>query len=425
MRRTLPTLALAAACFTLTTACGDQAEQRAKSEIGAPHDDEDLNDDEYDPDTLTRYRKALPARAQLEAKAPEGPDGMGLVLGETADAVQFVQEPVHGINGAVGGVLDMLEAVTATEPTLYDSEKGEFLWGPYDNDDSPVIGDTVAVWIVDNGEDAEEDFRYHYAFARGMGNDLASMVPVIFGGAEPDANNEDYGAGITLYDLEANRVFSDANGGLAQGQGRFVALYAKGEDENEAGTDVTWVVAAFRNFIGDDEAANGEAEAANFNHLFGHVDGADGTELDFVSIDALGDLHQNEDDADGEELEFLSIDVVAVNQGIGRGEILIAGGDLDDDNAPVNAGFSVECWDGAVARTYYDLNYLNGQVIVHDDEQSEGDISGCEGPFQATIEDLGIPTLDSIDQDLFAGLDALASNGLQAQDDTDAATGDE
>src|SRR5690606_5509963 len=104
-------------------------------------------------------------------------------------------------------------------------------------------------YIRDAGEGA--DFRYHYALLRGVSNDVSTLAPVIWGGANPDATDPDRGSGITLWDFEANYAWEEANnpnfGNEPLDRGRFVTLYGAGPDENDPNSEVALVLASFRN----------------------------------------------------------------------------------------------------------------------------------------------------------------------------------
>jgi hypothetical protein len=146
---------------------------------------------EYDAALLEQYRTAIPKESQLSASAPQA--SIQAIVGDPALLPKGSKDIVFGINGSVGGIIDTMKTIVATEPTIYKSDTKEFVWGPFPNDDG--VG-TVAAYIKDQGEGAE--FRYAYALLRGMDQDLAKMSPVIWGGASPDPNTEDHGKQQTI-----------------------------------------------------------------------------------------------------------------------------------------------------------------------------------------------------------------------------------
>jgi hypothetical protein len=346
-------------------------------------------------DLLPQYRAAIPSEAQLEASAPQG--GSGAKLGDPAVFPAGSQDIVVGINGSVGYIVQTMKAIVALEPTLYNSDTKEFFWGPYDNKDG--FG-TVAAYIKDAGEGAE--FRYHYALLRGADQDVAKMKPVIWGGATPDASNEAHGAGVTLWDFEANHAFEQANNpdyaNLQLERGRFVAVYAAGAaDKGQA----AFVVSVLRGFVPKENPA---AAPADLDYFYGRFD--DGThQLDFLDWES----HYNLDsDPAKTAAEAVSVHMAFLNEGVGRAEAQAKEGDL----AANQVADVVECWDGALAETHISLTVSTDGV--QDGQVSEGDVASC-GIFQKSLGELGVPSLADVDPDMMAKLDEVATNGAPAE----------
>jgi hypothetical protein len=307
------------------------------------------------------------------------------------------QDIVVGVNGAVVGIIQTMKAVVALEPSLYNSDTKEFFWGPYDNKDG--FG-TVAAYIKDAGEGAE--FRYHYALLRGVDKDVAKMKPVIWGGATPDATNEAHGAGVTLWDFEANYAFEKANNPdhatLQLDRGRFVAVYAAGaEDKGQA----AFVVSVLRNFVPKDKP---QAAAANLDYFYGRFD--DGThKVDF--LDWKSQINVDSDPAKT-AAEAVGVHMAFLNEGVGRAEAQAKEGDL----AAGQVVDIVECWDAALAQSYTSFaTSTNGQ---QDGQVSDGDAASC-GIFQKTLAELGVPSLADVDSAMMAKLEEVATNGAPAE----------
>src|SRR5690349_17276996 len=110
------------------TACGKPAEDPA-----------------YDAALLEQYRAVLPS--QDAAASSPGESGGARAIGGDAEYPHHARPIVLGINGAVLGIIALLDAVTSIEPTVYNSETKEFFWGPYDNDHD--FG-SVAAYIREN-----------------------------------------------------------------------------------------------------------------------------------------------------------------------------------------------------------------------------------------------------------------------------------
>jgi hypothetical protein len=354
--------------------------------------------DQYDPALLAEYRAALPKMQQLEAQAPQASAAAIAAVGDPALYPNGSYDIAIGINGAVAGIITILDTVTSIEPTIFNSETNEFVWGPYPNEDG--IG-FVAAYIREAAPDA--DFRFEYALLRGIDNDIANLTPVIWGGASPDPSNEDYGVGVTLWDFEANRAFEELHNpdfaNLVLDRGRFVALYAKGPDENNPAADVAFVLASFRAFVPQD---NPMAAPADLDYFYGRFEGD--ITVDFLDYETAFDVSEP---ADG-LAENIGVRMAFLNEGTGRAEADAAGGSLTE----TQQGLAVECWNAAIQQSYISFQVLdNGAPIA---SAEEGNVADC-GLFTASLSELGVPSLDDVDPALRAALDEVATNGIPAQ----------
>ena len=160
----------------------------------------DQDQPDYDEAQLALSRQALPSRARLEA--PRATPSTATLLGAPAEYPRASAEIILGINGAVGATVDMLEFITSLPPTIYNSNTKEFVWGPFEADDYGYM----AAYIKDVGDAG--DFRFEYALLRGASNDLATLTPIIYGGATPDPLNDDRGEGATVWDMTAADAFA-------------------------------------------------------------------------------------------------------------------------------------------------------------------------------------------------------------------------
>ena len=370
--------------------------------------------DSYEPELLASHISALPnleilrAGSVLAANVADG-TAQAALLGDTATYPLAMHPVVTGINQAVAGIVLTLETITAIPPTLYDSDKREFLWGPWPNEDSAMEDDYVMVWIRDESDSPDADFHYVYAMVRGIGTDLANLTPVMWGGASPDPANDDYGFGATLWDFEANRAFEESHGTGTDGldEGRFAAVYARAPSEDDPGAEHTVVIAAFRDFVPSDKPGSSPAD---LDYLYGHVVGPEWT-VDFVDLALHGDVHQPVGATEVKE-EDLQIWAAFVNGGFGRAEVIMAGGDVADmaaDHVRV-----LECWDAAVAQTYWNVTHV-GLEGTETDFETEGTPDGCGAPFGQSLSDLNVPSLATVDAQLLADLDEVASEGIPTQ----------
>ncbi|HWN66610.1 MAG TPA: hypothetical protein VNM90_03160 [Haliangium sp.] len=349
----------------------------------------------FDPVLLEEYRAALPKMNRLEAQAPQASAASISAVGDPAVYPVGSYDIATGINGAVTGIIQVLDTVTSLEPTIFNSETQEFFWGPFPNEDG--IG-FVAAYIRE--AEAGADFRYEYALLRGIDNDVANLKAVIWGGASPDATNEDHGVGVTLWDFEANRAFEQEHNPafdtLVLDRGRFVALYAAGPDENDPEAEAAFVLAAFRDFV---PADNADAAAADLDYFYGHYE--KGITVDFIDFETAFDVS---DPTDG-VAENVGVRMAFLNEGTGRAEATATGGSLEAGQE-VHA---VECWNAAIEQTFIQFEITGGTEPVG--PVAEGNVADC-GLFTATLDDLKIPSLDDVDPALRAALDEAASNGI-------------
>lgn len=347
---------------------------------------------QYDEAQLAIARSALPTRANLEA--PQATASTATLLGAPAEYPHASSDLILGINGTVGATVDLLEFITALPPTFYNSDTLEFVWGPFEDEN---YGYTAA-YIKDVG--SAGDFRYEYAFLRGATNDLATLTPIIYGGATPDENNEDRGFGVAAWDMTAADDFAaqhDPNYDVTAGhdRGRFVAAFGAGPDENDPNTEVTFVVAVFRDFVGADSE---DGQGVDLDYFYGHGD-AVGMSWDFVDYELGMDVSE-----DG-IAEDVGVRMAFLNGGIGRAEADAAGGSLD-----AGQSYSViECWDTSLNQTFIEANLKEGGVSTLTD--SLGAPEDC-GLFNASLDDIGVPRLENVDPELIAALDQAAVNGL-------------
>ncbi|UQA63067.1 hypothetical protein [Polyangium aurulentum] len=344
---------------------------------------------------LPQYRAAIPSEAQLMASSPKG--SSNAKVGDPATFPAVSQNIVVIINGSVGHIINTMKGIVALEPDLYNSETKEFFWGPYPNEDG--FG-TVAAYIKDAGEGG--DFRYHYALLRGVDKDVAKMKPVIWGGATPDPSNEEHGAGVTLWDFEANHAFEKDNNpdyaNLKLDRGRFVAVYGAGAGDKGEGA---FVVSVLRNFVPKDKPAE---MPVNLDYFYGHFH--DGTHtLDFLDWQSKFDIHN---DGTKTAAESVGVHMAFLDEGTGRAEAQAKEGDL----AANQVADIVECWDAAIAQTYVSLATSTGGV--QDGQISEGDAASC-GIFQKSLAELGVPSLEDVNAELMSKLEEVATNGAPVE----------
>lgn len=353
-------------------------------------------DEAYSEDDLALARAAVPSVSRLESGVPTPKDNPGaLSVAADSELGELSVAAATEINYPAAAMVRLLEEVVALPPTLYDSEKKEFLWGPWDNEDG--VG-KVLVTIRENPPG--DDFDYGYVFARTMSADLAGAVPVISGGATPDPSEPDHGVGVTLWDIDANNAFDSANDPDIKvadrlEEGKIVMLYGR-EPTDDA--EVLYNVAVLRDFRPEDAAA--DDAPIDSEYFYGRVADPDGT-LHFIDWQFDYDLcdrgpttcWENQTVADAQET--FSLRAAFVGRA-GRGEATMTGGDLSD---PVSV---VECWDKNLITSYFAVD--DGSQILAD--------GSCGGDEEVTLAERGVPTLADVDPALLDAMECVAEEGV-------------
>lgn len=346
--------------------------------------------DAYTDQELAAARASIPTMGMLEAPVlQQGVSSLAAVKeepGEQPEPAEFAEfgDSAVEINAMIGGFIQMIRTVSANPPSQYDAAKREFLWGPYPAED---IHGYVAVWVRDTQD--EGDFRYEYAIAISGDDDIENLRPILWGAGTPHADNENWGVGVMLLDFDevaahhtAHNPSPDAN----MAAGRFAAAYARGPNDDTAAPndEVGFVVAAFRDFVSEEEPNNAPIDA---DYLYGRVMDADNS-VAFIDLEAIGNV---DEDAGGTN-ENLRVRMAFVNDGLGRAEVDISGGSVSQPYSVV------ECWDAGHMRTHY--------------AEASVDDSGCGLLFQNDLDALNVPELSDVDADLRAELGAVAENGV-------------
>ncbi len=354
----------------------------------------------YDEQTLQAFLTAIPTTERLTTSVPSSLDQANALTPEgDAELARAAIEAAGSVNAPAMIMVRLLREIVELPPTLFDSEERRFLWGPWPNDQG--VGN-VFVYIEEAPPEA--DFKYHYAFARAIDNDVSTAKPVIWGGATPDPANPDRGVGVTLWDFEVNNAFDqehDPNydASSPRDRGRFVSLYGHGDG---ADGEYAFNVAVFRDFISKD--AGPEATAADLDFFYGRFNANAGFSVDFLDWAFSGDLCDAaadscfDDNVQADLNEDFMFRVAFLNQGPGRAEATLSGGDLAE---VVDA---MECWDDMHNRTAFELSTDAGALV------QEG---SCSAPFDQPLDSLGLPTLADIDQETMTDLVCVAENGLE------------
>ena len=357
-------------------------------------------DPAYDPATLEAYLRAIPEEARLVADVPTAEPEPG-ALTSTGSAV-LAREGVkfaRAVNEPARLMVQALRSIVQLPPTFFDSEKKQFVWGPWENDDG--VGD-VFVYIQQNA--AGEDFEYSYALARSMQGDLASATPVIWGAATPDAADDQKAVGVTLWDLEANHAFELTHDMSApdQGRGRFVMVYGH---QTEGSRQAFFNVAVFRDFVPGD---NPTADSVDIDYFYGRFLDGSGNSIDFVETTVSADICDAasgtepprqacfDDDAVADQDESFHFVSLFINRGFGRAEATVSGGDVSGEVS------MTECWDPSLDQTFLRVA----------SSASNTEAGSCQAPTDQPMSALGLPSFATLDPALVEKLSCAAEHGV-------------
>lgn len=354
------------------------------------------NDDDrsYDQALLAQYRAALPKQEALTAATPQS-TAASRAYGEPALYPTESYPLALAVNGSVHWIVTTMETITSLPPTFFNSETQEFVWGPYPHDSG--VG-YVSAYI--KKEQPGADFTYSYALLRGIGQDLATVTPVIWGGATPLP--DDQGMGVTLWDFEADNAFREAHDPQYDpdtvSHGRFVTLYGRGPDESAPQNMFAFVIAVFRNFVPEDKPGS---EPVDLDYFYGKYQTPEHT-VDFLDFAAGIDVS---DPSDG-VAEDIQVRMAFLDSGRGRAEASGSGGSLPTGDV-IDV---VECWDEAVDQVY--IRFQHTPAGGAPTGADEGNASECGPIFGHTLDELNLPSRADIDAELMTALGDVAENGL-------------
>ncbi|HBA34189.1 MAG TPA: hypothetical protein DCZ12_08665 [Gammaproteobacteria bacterium] len=382
--------------------------------LGACSDSEENNDTQnYSASQLQTYKAAIPKSSRLSVNAEQSlsrANSTQVQPQAVGDAIYpaFAVTVASSINNTVTSLIEGLEHIVSLPPTLFDSDEKKFIWGPWDNEDG--YG-KVLVYIQENDQEddgSDPEFQYSYALARmAADGDLEKSAVVIWGAATPDTEDENHGAGVTLWDFEANNAFENAynpSPDIGHEQGRFISFYKYDEEAGDGEYLINYSV--FRNVVFEEgqPPANNEVFYGRFVDTDGSELGSPGNSVGFMDwvitadlCDSDGACFDNKDTSNISEDETMRVHLAFFNDGKGRAEANLSGGDLSTSNDVI------ECWDALFEQDYL---FFNGVDLV-------GSVSACSQVFDHSLTDLDIPAIGDIDADDRADMICVAENGLE------------
>jgi len=340
----------------------------------------------YNSGTLDSFRSAIPTAEQLIAGVPAtaGSDS----LSDDSVAVLAGQGVVfaRGINQTTRDIARTLRLLVQAEPDHFDTEREEFVWGPWQMPSGPG-----QARLSIRRDDAAADFEYSYTLSRQMPNEPHTRTVVVWGGTHLDPEDPEQGSGLTAWDLDANAAFEAVHGeghelDPAVGQGRFAMIHGYASH----GTDsVFFHRATFRDFVAPGGDPASLAAPVSVDHFYGRVAEPTGTVVDFLHSEIDSDLcGSNPTSCFGREprqghAERFVFGEFVVDSGSGRAEVVLSGGDLSTEVR------MTECWNAALTRTSYLLRTSDSAVQMMPS-------ATCAGRAAQSSEELGLPTADDV-----------------------------
>jgi hypothetical protein len=386
--------------------------------FGCGDSDETQLQRSYDDDTVAAYRSALPSEDRLVAEMPTAAlDGSmqnadpAAVL--AARGVVFARD----VNETARDIARTLHTLAQKVPDGFSPRRERFVWGPWQSPTGP------GEMTLEIRHDASAELEFRYELARQLPDQPETRTVVLWGESSPDAADPAHGSGYTALDLDANSAFELGHGGSRKaliGRGRFVIAYGHASRADDA---VFFNLAAFRAFLPASEGSESTLPPVSAHHFYGRVAEPSGSVVDFLHAEieqnlcdespescfgavpgnSLGASDRLGSSLSGAALssshpERLVFGEFFVDNGSGRADVSLSGGDLSDELQ------LTECWNAALTRTSYRLTTTEGAQQMMPD-------ATCPGRAALSFEELGLPTPEDVPEWLAKELSCAAENG--------------
>ena len=269
---------------------------------------------------------ALPTGEDVAIHLPEDHDSAGtrthaLTDGETRTADYYIltRNITRELNAGAASVLLLVHVIVQFPPTSVDGN--EYTWGPHSEPLDP------AEWMLVVTENADGTYDWRFDGRSKTAAD-ATFLTIMDGHATPGSRPH-RGSGTVRIDFDVaeqvNPIDNDAEGQVEiaydlenrDGSAAFLDMQIRGEELDDAGNPVP-VSATY--------------------HYEEQLDGAGNFQFD---------IHADIDE-DGSAAEDAVIRSRWMNDGQGRADVRVRGGDLGELTVSLS-----ECWDGTFARVYY------------------------------------------------------------------------
>jgi hypothetical protein len=273
----------------------------------------------------TEHRSVLPDDRLLIDGFDDGALARG--LGETSDYYTLTRQVTHEINGGVGEVLGLIDAITAFDPTWTD-ETSTALWGPWLDD-----GLYGRLWVA-----KDEAGAYGWAIE-----------------LRPETSTEDDWVGVLTGQVEAGADELHSEGWFVMD---LTAIEGAGAGDGTTGTvaceyELFEDGATARVAFGEIAEDGGVPEDGAYK--FEHTRGEGG----LMDVAVTGDISEP---ANGTS-ELLIVRSRWTGDGAGRADATVTGGDL----GPL-VYTETDCWDQGHKTVFFENNF---ELLT------EGDASRC------------------------------------------------
>ncbi len=287
-------------------------------------------------------RKALPTADNIRINLPEqnADEPQQYALGQLADYYVLTRQVTRDFNAGAGFVLILVHAIVQYPPTTVDGDT--YTWGG-EGSSGPLEPADYRLTVTNN-----LDGSYDWSLdGKSKLDPNAQFITVIAGNAV-EGSEPNRGTGSFYIDFDAaelvNPIDNDARGRVD------VAYDLENTDGSQAFIDMHIETAEV------DE--NGDLQPVSADYHY--AENADG------SGDFQFSIHGDLDQDGGNMFEDATIRSRWLNDGSGRADITVTGGDLGDISVSAS-----ECWDSRFGRTYYSDSM--------EWAPSEGDVADC--PF--------------------------------------------
>lgn len=297
------------------------------------------------------FRDALPTRDTVAIHVPQQA-GQALVVGEQSQLMIDSKNLADGINGGVGWVFDLLEAIVDMPPTEQDETKA--VWGPSEPKGLERISYRFTVEAVGEG-----DYAYHLDARPKGATAEEDFVVLLDGTAQPGDDNKGTGT--------MNAYVGARRGLLPEGEDCESGVIRVAYD---ASSEPKALAVDFEQFLNTCEDEDGEPADAHYDYTE-TADGA-GT-LDF---EVLANMHAADEGKPGEET--LSIRTRWLASGSGRADVRVEGAEVAADlqamGSTETSVLVTECWDDLFALTFADTTPDELEASL---KENVGDEASC------------------------------------------------